>query len=56
VLDGLRLDQVRGFMFDVDGTLAHRGHDGRAHPQPGAIEVLDRIRASGRPPDLSALL
>jgi HAD superfamily hydrolase (TIGR01450 family) len=49
VLDGLRLDQVRGFVFDVDGTLAHRGSDGRAHPQPGAIEVLDRIRASGRP-------
>jgi HAD superfamily hydrolase (TIGR01450 family) len=48
VLDGLRLDDVRGFVFDVDGTLAHRGHDGRAHPQPGAVEVLDRIRASGR--------
>jgi HAD superfamily hydrolase (TIGR01450 family) len=42
-------DGVRGFMFDVDGTLAHRGPDGRAHPQPGAIEVLARIRASGRP-------
>jgi HAD superfamily hydrolase (TIGR01450 family) len=37
------------FMFDVDGTLAHRTPDGRAHPQPGALEVLDRIRASGRP-------
>jgi HAD superfamily hydrolase (TIGR01450 family) len=49
VLEGLGLDQVRGFVFDVDGTLAHRGHDGRAHPQPGAIEVLERIRASGRP-------
>ncbi len=36
-------------MFDVDGTLAHRGPDGRAHPQPGAVEVLERIRASGRP-------
>jgi len=48
VLDGLRLDEVRGFVFDVDGTLAHRGADGRAHPQPGAVEVLDRIRASGR--------
>lgn len=35
-------------MFDVDGTLAHRGGDGRAHAQPGAVEVLDRIRASGR--------
>jgi HAD superfamily hydrolase (TIGR01450 family) len=36
-------------MFDVDGTLAHRGHDGRAHPQPGAVEVLEKIRDSGRP-------
>jgi HAD superfamily hydrolase (TIGR01450 family) len=41
-------DGVRGFMFDIDGTLAHRGPDGRAHAQPGAIEVLERIRASGR--------
>ena len=40
---------VRGFMFDVDGTLAHRGTDGRAHAQPGALEVLGKIRASGRP-------
>ena len=48
MLDGLLRD-VRGFMFDVDGTLAHRGSDGRAHPQPGAVEVLERIRASGRP-------
>jgi HAD superfamily hydrolase (TIGR01450 family) len=48
VLDGLRLDEVRGFVFDVDGTLAHRGPDGRAEPQPGAVEVLERIRASGR--------
>ena len=35
-------------MFDVDGTLVHRGADGRAEPQPDAVEVLDRIRASGR--------
>jgi HAD superfamily hydrolase (TIGR01450 family) len=49
VLDRLHLDEVRGFVFDVDGTLAHRGPDGRAHPQPGAVEVLERIRASGRP-------
>jgi HAD superfamily hydrolase (TIGR01450 family) len=48
VLSGL-LKDVRGFVFDVDGTLAHRGPDGRAHPQPGAVEVLERIRASGRP-------
>lgn len=42
-------DGVCGFMFDVDGTLAHRGPDGRAQAQPGAIEVLEAIRASGRP-------
>jgi HAD superfamily hydrolase (TIGR01450 family) len=35
-------------MFDIDGTLLHRGPDGRGRPQPGAIEVLERIRASGR--------
>jgi 5'-nucleotidase len=44
----LRLDAARGFMFDIDGTLLHRGPDGRGRPQPGAVEVLDRIRASGR--------
>jgi 5'-nucleotidase len=48
-LDGLSLDGVRGVVFDVDGTLVHRGADGRARPQPGAVEVLDRIRGSGRP-------
>jgi 5'-nucleotidase len=47
--DGLHLDDVRGFVFDVDGTLVHRTPDGHAHAQPGAVEVLDRIRASGRP-------
>ena len=46
---GLRLDDVHGFVFDVDGTLVHRTPDGRAHAQPGALEVLDRIRCSGRP-------
>ncbi len=45
----MRLDDVRGFMFDVDGTLLHRGADGRGHPQPGAVDVLGRIRSSGRP-------
>lgn len=44
----MHLDDVRGFVFDVDGTLAHRGPDGRARPQPGAVEVLERIRATGR--------
>lgn len=45
----LRLGEVRGFVFDVDGTLVQRAPDGRARPQPGAVEVLTRIRASGRP-------
>jgi HAD superfamily hydrolase (TIGR01450 family) len=49
VPDGLRLDDVRGFVFDVDGTLVHRGPDGRARPAPGAVQVLERIRSSGRP-------
>jgi HAD superfamily hydrolase (TIGR01450 family) len=44
----LRGGAVRGFMFDVDGTLAHRDATGRALPQPGALEVLERIRSSGR--------
>ena len=48
MLDGLRLDERRGFMFDIDGTLLHRGPDGRGRPQPGAVAVLDRIRATGR--------
>jgi HAD superfamily hydrolase (TIGR01450 family) len=45
----LRLGEVRGFVFDVDGTLVHRGHDFRAKPLPGAVDVLERIRRSGRP-------
>jgi HAD superfamily hydrolase (TIGR01450 family) len=45
----VRLDDVRGFVFDVDGSLVHRGADFRARPLPGAIEVLEAIRASGRP-------
>ena len=45
----LDLAAARGFVFDVDGTLVHRGPDGRGVPQPGAVEVLERIRASGRP-------
>lgn len=44
----MRLDDVRGFVLDIDGTLVHRaGHE--VHVQPGAREVLERIRASGRP-------
>jgi HAD superfamily hydrolase (TIGR01450 family) len=45
----VRLDDVRGFVFDVDGSLVHRGDDFRARPLPGAVQVLDAIRASGRP-------
>jgi len=44
----VRLDDVRAFVLDVDGTLVHRaGED--VHVQPGAREVLEQIRASGRP-------
>ena len=45
----MRLDDVRGFVFDVDGSLVHRDSSFRAVPLPGAVEVLDAIRASGRP-------
>ncbi|MFZ0043994.1 MAG: HAD hydrolase-like protein [Solirubrobacteraceae bacterium] len=48
MLDGPSLHDVRGFVFDIDGTLLHRGPDGRGRPQPGAVEVLERIRSSGR--------
>jgi HAD superfamily hydrolase (TIGR01450 family) len=44
----LHLNDARAFMFDIDGTLLHRGPDGRGHPQPGAVDVLNRIRTSGR--------
>jgi NagD protein len=44
----VRLDEVRGFVFDIDGTLVHRaGHEVR--PIPGAVEVLEQVRESGRP-------
>lgn len=43
------LDDVKGFVFDVDGSLVHRRGDFRAAPLPGAVEVLEKIRASGRP-------
>lgn len=45
----MRLDDVGGFVFDIDGSLVHRGADFRSEPLPGAVEVLERIRASGRP-------
>jgi HAD superfamily hydrolase (TIGR01450 family) len=44
----MRLDDVRGFVFDADGTLVRRFPDG-VHPLPGAVAVLAAIRASGRP-------
>ena len=44
----MRLDDVKGFVLDVDGTLVHRAGDGLV-VEPGAVELLERIRASGRP-------
>ena len=44
----MRLDDVRGFVFDVDGTLVHRAGE-EVHVIDGALEVLERITASGRP-------
>jgi len=44
----VRLDDVRGFVLDVDGTLVHRAGE-EVYVQPGALEVLAKIRASGRP-------
>jgi HAD superfamily hydrolase (TIGR01450 family) len=41
------LSDVRGFVFDVDGTLVRRFPDG-VRALPGAVEVLEAIRASGR--------
>jgi NagD protein len=41
------LDGVKAVVLDVDGTLVHRSGDA-VHVQPGAREVLARIRASGR--------
>ena len=45
----VRLDQARGFVFDIDGTLVHRTGPGAVEAIPGALAVLDRIVASGRP-------
>jgi HAD superfamily hydrolase (TIGR01450 family) len=44
----VRLDDVRGFVFDVDGTLVHRDGE-QVHVIDGALAVLERINASGRP-------
>jgi HAD superfamily hydrolase (TIGR01450 family) len=43
------LERVRGFVFDIDGTLVHRTGPEEVHAIPGAVEVLERIAASGRP-------
>ena len=45
----MRLDEVDGFVFDVDGTLVHRSGPHDVAAIDGAIEVLERIRAAGRP-------
>jgi NagD protein len=45
----VRLDQARGFVFDIDGTLVHRTGPAEVHAIPGALDVLERIEASGRP-------
>jgi len=45
----VRLEDVRGFVFDIDGTLVHRTGPEEVHAIPGALEVLERIAASGRP-------
>lgn len=45
----MKLDDVRGFVFDVDGSLVHRDAHFRSVPLPGAVEVIEAIRSSGRP-------
>jgi HAD superfamily hydrolase (TIGR01450 family) len=45
----VRLDDARGFMFDLDGTLVHRARGGGATAVPGAAEVIAAIHASNRP-------
>jgi HAD superfamily hydrolase (TIGR01450 family) len=43
----VRLDDVKAFVLDLDGTLVHRAGD-EVHVQPGAVELLAKIRESGR--------
>ncbi len=43
----MRLDRVKAFVLDVDGTLVHRAGEA-VHVQPGAAELLAKIRSSGR--------
>ena len=42
------LENVRGFVFDIDGTLVHRA-GAEVHVIPGAREVLEKVTESGRP-------
>ncbi|MCL6437318.1 MAG: HAD hydrolase-like protein [Rubrobacteraceae bacterium] len=44
-----KLERIRGFVFDVDGSLVHRDAGFHPRPLPGAPEVLEKIRTSGRP-------
>ncbi len=46
--DRLGLGDVRGFVFDVDGTLVHRAGE-QLHVQAGAQQLLAAIQSSGRP-------
>ena len=42
---------IDAVVFDVDGTLLHANDPGGvrgAHPIAGAIETVERVRASGR--------
>jgi len=43
------LEDIEAFVFDIDGTLVRRGADGHPQALPGALEVIERIRGSGRP-------
>ena len=43
----MRLDEVRALVLDIDGTLVQRA-GATTHVQPGAREVLEGIRATGR--------
>jgi HAD superfamily hydrolase (TIGR01450 family) len=45
------LDEIDAVVFDVDGTLLHADDPGGvrgAHPIAGAVETVERVRASGR--------
>ena len=45
------LDGIDAVVFDVDGTILHANDPGGvvgAHPVPGAIETVARVRRSGR--------